>query len=127
MEMIEKRIKVLLADDHKLTRTALKNIFSTASDMEVVGEAANAEEFFQEIQKTKPDVIVLDLNMPEISGLEILKRLRSEGNSIPVVILTLFPPERLKEASLEAGATNFLSKDCDPEELIETVRRSISA
>lgn len=126
MEMEEKRIKVFLADDHKITRTALKNIFSTAPDMEVVGEAANAEEVFQEIQKTKPDVIVLDLNMPEMNGLEILKRLRSEGNSTPVVVLTLFPPEKLKEASLAAGATDFLSKDCDPEELIETVRKSTS-
>ena len=125
--MIEKRIKVFVADDHKITRKALKNIFSTAPDIEVIGEAANAEEIFQKIPEIKPDVILLDLNMPEIDGLEILKRLRSEGNSTPVVVLTLFPPEKLKEASLAAGATNFLSKDCDPEELIETVRRSTSA
>ena len=118
------RIKVLIADDHRLTRTALRNIFAVASDMEIAGEATNAEEVFARVQDTNPDVIVLDVNMPGKDGLEILRQLRSEGNNIPIVILTLFPPERFKQAAMQSGATNFLSKDCNPDDLLEAVRKA---
>ena len=118
------RIKVLIADDHRLTRTALRNIFATAPDIEIVGEATNGEEVFQKVRDMNPDLVVLDLNMPDKDGLEILRQIRSEGNEIPVVILTLFPPERFKQAAMQSGATNFLSKDCNPDDLLEAVRKA---
>jgi DNA-binding NarL/FixJ family response regulator len=124
MENVEKRIRIFLADDHRLTRRALKNIFDVPSDIEVVAEAENAEEVFQKIPNADPDVLVLDLNMPDMNGLEILRQLRSGGNNVPVVILTLFPPEKFKDAALKSGAASFLSKDCNPEELIEAVRKA---
>jgi DNA-binding NarL/FixJ family response regulator len=120
------RLKVLVADDHRLTRSALKNIFAVASDIEVVAEAADAGEVFQKMKSTNPDVIVLDVNMPGKDGLEILKQLRTEGNNTPVVVLTLFPPERFKAAAMSAGAASFLSKDCNPEDLLDAVRKAAS-
>ena len=120
------QIRVLVADDHRLTRRALKNILTTAPDMDVVAEAANAEEVFEKAKELQPDVIVLDINMPGKDGLETLKQLRAEKNNIPVVILTLFPPERMKSAAMGAGATNFLSKDCNPEDLLEAVRNAVA-
>src|SRR5262245_3934246 len=121
----EKQIKVFVADDHYLTRSALKNIFSVANDLEIVGEAASSEELFSNLSNSKADVLVLDVSMPGMDGLEILKQLRSEGNAIPVIVLTVYPTENLKETAMKSGATNFLSKDANPEQLIEAVRNAV--
>jgi DNA-binding NarL/FixJ family response regulator len=121
----EKQIRVFVADDHHLTRTALKNIFSVPAYLEVVGEAANSEELFSKLSNSQADVLVLDISMPGIDGLEILKQLRSEGNAIPVIVLTLHSTEKLKDTAMKSGATNFLSKNADPEQLIEAVQKAV--
>ena len=120
-----KQIRVLVVDDHHLTRRALKNIFDVASEIEVIAEATNGKEAFQKAQDLQPDVIVLDLNMPGKDGLETLRDLRAEKNNTPVIILTLFPPEKFENAAMAAGATSFLSKDCKPEDLIQAVRNAV--
>ena len=119
------QIRVLVADDHRVTRTALKHIFAVDPEMDVVAEATNAEEVFEKAKELQPDVIVLDIHMPGKDGLETLKQLRKEQNNTPVVILTLSPPERMKNAAMSAGATSFLSKDCNPEDLIQAVRNAV--
>jgi two-component system, NarL family, invasion response regulator UvrY len=117
-------IKILIADDHRLMRQVLRNIFDR-DGMKVVGEAHNSDEVFQEIDRQNADVLVLDLNMPGKDGLEILQQINETGTQMPVIVLTLFPQERFKEKAMQLGATEFLTKDCDPEELIQAVRNAI--
>ena len=122
----QQKTRILIADDHRLIRNALKHIFNDLPDMEIVGEAKNSEEVFQQIERSAPDVIVLDLNMPEKDGLEILQQLRAENNAIPAVILTLYPEERFKNSAFAQGAVAFLTKECNPEELISAIRKARS-
>ncbi|MGH9856265.1 MAG: response regulator [Acidobacteriota bacterium] len=120
----EIKTRVLIADDHRMIRNALKNILNHQPDMEIVGEAKTSEEVFLQIRQSAPDVIILDLNMPEKDGLEILQQLRAEKNTIPVIILTLYPEERFKNSAFAEGAVAFLTKDCNPEELIHAIRKA---
>jgi two-component system, NarL family, invasion response regulator UvrY len=124
MGAAEGKTRVLIADDHRMIRNALKNILNHQPDMEIVGEAKTSGEVFLQIAQSTPDVIVLDLNMPEKDGLEILQQLRAEKNTIPVIILTLYPEERFKNSAFAEGAVAFLTKDCDPEELIAAIRKA---
>src|SRR5688572_14412164 len=104
------KTRILIADDHRLVRNALKNILNQ-DDMEIVGEARDSEEVFHQIRQSSPDIIVLDLNMPEKDGFEILQQMRAEKITIPVIILTLYPAERFKEIAFDEGAVAFLTKD----------------
>jgi two-component system invasion response regulator UvrY len=124
MGTTQTKTRVLIADDHRMIRNALKNILNHQPDMEIVGEAKTSEEVFLQIEQSTPDVMVLDLNMPEKDGLEILQQLRAEKNKIPVIILTLYPEERFKNSAFEQGAVAFLTKDCNPEELVDAIRKA---
>ncbi len=124
MGTLQNKIRILIADDHRLIRNALKNILNHLPDMEIVGEAKNSDEVFLQIEQSAPDVIILDLNMPEKDGLEILQQLRAENKTIPVIILTLYPEERFKDSAFAGGAVGFLTKDCSPEELISAIRKA---
>jgi two-component system invasion response regulator UvrY len=117
-------IKVIIADDHRLMRKVLAHIFSRAKDMKVVAEARNAEEVFRQVDKEEADVMVLDLNLPGKDGLEILEELQATSTNLPVVVLTLFPQERFRNRAMRLGAAGFLTKDCNPNELIDAVRKA---
>ena len=118
------KTRILIADDHRLIRNALKNILNHQPDMEIVGEAQNSEEVFAQIKQSSPDLIILDLNMPEKDGLEILQELRAQKNTIPVIILTLYPEEKFKDSTFAEGAVAFLTKDCSPEQLVQAIREA---
>jgi two-component system invasion response regulator UvrY len=127
MGAAQTKTRVLIADDHRMILNALKNILNHQPDMEIVGEAKTSEEVFLQIKQSTPDVIILDLNMPEKDGLEILKQLRAEKNTVPVIILTLYPEERFKNIAFAEGAVAFLTKDCNPEELIQAIRKATTS
>jgi two-component system invasion response regulator UvrY len=116
--------RVIIADDHRLMRNVLKSIFNREGDMTVVAEARNAEEVFRQIDTQDADVMVLDLNMPGKDGLEILKELQETRNNLPVVVLTLFPQERFREKVIQLGAVDCLTKDCQPHEIVDAVRKA---
>jgi two-component system, NarL family, invasion response regulator UvrY len=116
--------KIIIADDHRLMRKVLRSIFGHTSDMKVVGEARDADEVFQQVNSQDADVIVLDLHMPGKDGLEILKELHETNADLPVVVLTLFPQEKFKEKVMRLGAADFLTKDCQPQELVVAVRKA---
>lgn len=116
--------RVIIADDHRLMRKVLKSIFNREEDMTVVAEARNAEEVFRQVDTQDADVMVLDLNMPGKDGLEILKELQETGNNLPVVVLSLFPQERFREKVIRLGAVDCLTKDCQPYELVDAVRKA---
>jgi NarL family two-component system response regulator YdfI len=117
--------KILVVDDHLIVREGLKLIFETEDDYEVVGEAENGVKALLLIEELKPDVVLMDLNMPKRSGLEALRTLKEKNNSIPIIILTTFNDNKLITEGLSLGAKGYLLKDSTREELIRTVESGI--
>lgn len=121
MATAQERITVLPVDDHELARQGLRRMLELESDLVVVGEASNAEEALERVAALTPDVILMDINMPIINGLEATRMLRESGSPSRVIILSLHR-EFLAEA-IEAGAGGYLTKDMKREELISAIRR----
>ena len=116
-------IKILIADDHAVVREGLKQIVQETSDMVVNGEAANGHEVLQLMDKDNWDVVLLDINMPGRSGLDVLKQLRAEKPRLPVLMLTMYPEEQYAVRALRAGASGYLTKESIPDELISAIRK----
>lgn len=117
--------RILVVDDHLIVREGLKLIFETEEDYEVIGEAENGEKALLLIEELKPDVVLMDLNMPKRSGLEALRALKEKNNPIPIIILTTFNDNKLITEGLSLGAKGYLLKDSTREELIRTVESGI--
>jgi DNA-binding NarL/FixJ family response regulator len=117
-------IRVLLADDQKLIRAGFRVLLESAADVEVVGEAVNGEEALALARAERPDVIMMDIRMPEVDGLEATRRIAADGDlaGVKVVILTTFETDDYVYQALRAGASGFLVKDAEPEDLIRAVR-----
>jgi NarL family two-component system response regulator YdfI len=117
--------KILVVDDHLVVREGLKLIFETEESYEVIGEAENGDKALVLIEQLKPDVILMDLNMPKMSGLEVIKALNEKNNSVPIIILTTYNEGHLIREGLSLGAKGYLLKDTTREELIRTVDSAI--
>jgi DNA-binding NarL/FixJ family response regulator len=117
-------IRVLLADDQPLVRAGLRMLLSTVEDIEVVGEAASGEEAVTLSRALLPDVVLMDIRMPGVGGLDATRRVLSDESltSVRVVLLTTFDLDDYVFEALEAGASGFLLKDVEPDELIRAVR-----
>ena len=114
---------VLIADDQALVRAGFRMILEAEEDMEVVGEAANGREAIAEARRARPDVILMDVRMPEMDGIEATRRLLdSEDSASKVVMLTTFDMDEYVYDALRAGASGFLLKDVPPEQLVEGIR-----
>ena len=116
-------IKVLIADDHAVVRRGLRQILSEVPEILVGGEACNAQEVRERMRAERWDVIVLDINMPGASGIELLAELRREHDAPRVLILTVSPEDQYAVRAIKAGAAGFLTKESAPEKLIEAVRK----
>ncbi len=115
-------ITVLLVDDHQLVRAGLKALLDTADDLEVVGQAADGEQALTLARALRPDVVLMDLSMPVLDGVEATRQLLTEQPDARVVVLTSFSEtERVTEA-LSAGAIGYQLKDSDPQDLMAAVR-----
>ena len=119
-------IKVLIADDHVVVRRGLRQILSEVSEIFVGGEASNAQEVRDLLRAERWDVIVLDINMPGASGIELLGELKREHETARVLILTVSPEDQYAVRAIKAGAAGFLTKESAPEKLIEAVRKVAS-
>jgi two-component system invasion response regulator UvrY len=119
-------IKVLVADDHAVVRRGLRQILSETPDILVAGEAGTAAEVRQLLREQRWDVIVLDLNMPGGSGIELLGDLRRQTPTTRVLVLTVYPEDQYAVRAIRAGAAGFLTKESAPEKLIEAVRKVAS-
>ena len=119
-------IKVITVDDHPVVRRGLKQIIAAEQDMQVVGEAENAREAIRVIRQTACDVVVLDITLPDASGLDVLSRLKSERPTLPVLIMSIHDEEPYALRVLKAGASGYLMKDSLPEELIKAIRKITS-
>ena len=115
-------IRVLLADDHAVVRLGLRQILEDEPGFSVVGEAADGREALAAARKGGWDVLVLDVTMPFMTGLEVLEQLRRGKTMLPVLILTLHPEDEHAVVALRAGAAGYLTKDSAPEKLVDAVR-----
>ncbi len=115
-------IRVLLVDDHTVVRRGLKLAFDLEDDLEVVGEAANGQEAVARVAELKPDVVVMDLLMPVMNGVDATRVIRREHPDVEVVALTSVLEDRLVIDVVEAGASGYLLKETRPDELFEAVR-----
>ena len=115
-------IKILIADDHLIIRQGLRLILETENDFEFIGEASDGAEALTLCKKLKPDVVLMDLRMPNMDGLTAIEKLRVEQPSIAVVILTTFNEDELMFRGLQAGARGYLLKDTDRNTLFDTIR-----
>jgi DNA-binding NarL/FixJ family response regulator len=115
-------IRILLADDQRLVRAGFKSILDGEADFTVVGEAADGVEAVRLARELKPDVVLMDVRMPAMDGLEATRRIVSSLTAVKVVILTTFDLDDYVYGALRAGASGFLVKDTEPMELIHGVR-----
>ena len=117
-------IRVLLADDQALVRAGFRVLLDTAADIEVVGEAANGDEAVAMVQEMRPDVVLMDIRMPGLDGLEATRRIvaNKELAGVRVLILTTFEVDEYVFEALRSGASGFVVKDIEPSELLQAVR-----
>lgn len=120
--MAENTIRVLLVDDHQVVRRGLRTFLEVQGDIEVVGEAGDGEEGVARAQELRPDVILMDVKMPGIDGIEALRLLRDAENPARVLIVTSFTEQRTVVPALRAGAAGYVYKDVDPVALADAIR-----
>ena len=121
MEQAKTRVRVYLVDDQAIIRAALRSFLGTRTDIEVVGDSGDARAALAEIERLRPDVVVLDITMPGLSGLDALPAIRKKLPRTKVVMLTHHEGEAFVEKALKSGAEGYLSKDSDPAELVLAV------
>lgn len=117
-------IRIILADDHSMVRLGLKAYFGTLPDIEVVGEAATGEEAVQMVTQLVPDVVLMDLIMPGMGGVEATRQVRKVSPSTQVIILTSYHDDEHIFPAIRAGALSYVLKDIDPNDLAEAIRRA---
>ena len=118
--------RILLVDDHPIVRQGIKQVLVGAFHPALVGEAANAEEGLTEARGTEWDVMVLDLTLPGSSGMDLLKDLRRERPTLPVLVLSMHPPDQFARRAMNAGASGYLTKDSSPTELVKAIGEVIA-
>lgn len=116
------KIRVLLVDDHMVVRIGLQALIDSERDMEVVGQAGNGVEAIEQTEKLRPDVIVMDISMPEMDGLEATRRIRADYPECPVLILTVHAQEKYLFPVLKAGGAGYVLKSTVDIELLDAIR-----
>jgi DNA-binding NarL/FixJ family response regulator len=119
-------IKIILADDHNIVRKGLKALLSSEEDFEIIGEAKNGLEAVTLVEKLQPDILVLDLLMPGINGLEVARRLKKLKTKTSIVILSMHDNEAYVSEALRTGVDAYVLKESPPEELIYAIRKVIA-
>ena len=118
--------KVLIADDHQLFREGLVNLITSAPDIEVIAEAKDGKEATEKAQKLKPDVVLIDIGMPVMNGIEATRIIKKENPKIKVIAVSMHSDRQFVKGVLEAGADGYLLKNCTYRQLIEAVQSVIS-
>ncbi len=114
--------KVIIADDHKIIRDGLKSLISQHSDLQVVAEAGDGRHAVELVRKLRPDVVIMDVNMPELNGIDATRQIVAEFPDTRVIALSMHSDRRFVNAMLKAGASGYLLKDCAFEEIIRAIK-----
>jgi DNA-binding NarL/FixJ family response regulator len=114
-------IKVILADDHQLVRDGIHSLIRDAKNIDIIDEAADGIELLEKLKLVKPDIIVLDVSMPRLSGIEVTKRITDEFPSVKVLVLSMFTSEEYIFNAIKAGAKGYLPKNTSKKELLEAI------
>src|SRR5512141_2281270 len=116
-------IRVLLTDDHAIVRKGIRALLATERDIQVVGEAGNGTEAIAQAEALRPDVILMDLVMPELDGIEATRQIMAKLPGTRILVLTSFAADEKVFPAIKAGAFGYLLKDSGPEELVEAIRQ----
>ncbi|MDP2931890.1 MAG: response regulator transcription factor [Chloroflexota bacterium] len=124
--MDKKQLNIVLADDHKIVRQGVRLLLESEPDFHIVGEAANGADATRLVEQLKPDVLVVDLKMPGLSGIDVAKRVAASSPNTRVIILSMYSSEAYVLAALEAGAKGYVLKESSSNELVQAIRHAIS-
>lgn len=116
-------LRLLLADDHRIFRQGLRELIERKTDFEVVGEAATGREVLDQVETLRPNVVLLDIQMPEMDGVEVARQLGRTHPEVKLIMLTMYRQDEHLFEAIKAGARAYLLKDTDAEELISVIRR----
>ncbi|MGJ7909922.1 response regulator [Neobacillus sp. LXY-1] len=116
------KMKILLADDHPLFRGGVRNLIQTTDDLDVIGEAATGEEAIELAMSLKPDVIVMDIRMPGINGMEATKKIKESQPEIKILIVTMLKNDKSVFTAMQMGASGYVLKDAGEMELLHSIR-----
>ena len=119
-------IRVLLADDHAIVRSGLKQLLLLADDIRVTGEATDGAEVMDRLRTDRFDLILLDMNMPGISGIDLIARIRLHGDRTPILVLSMRNEVEVVRRTLSAGANGYLTKANEPEVLLAAIRKTVA-
>ena len=115
-------IRVVIVDDHAIVRAGLRQFFGDQVDLRVTGEAANGREALDLVRAGEVDVVVMDLSMPDQSGVDALAAIKARAPELPVLILSGYPEAHYATTLLRQGASGYLNKECEPEEIVKAIR-----
>jgi two-component system, NarL family, invasion response regulator UvrY len=119
-------IRVLIGDDHAIIRSGLKQILSEENNSFSYGEAANGQSVLDKISKEKWDIVILDISMPGLNGIETLKEIKKVKPKLPVLVLTVHSEDQFALRSIKSGASGYLTKDAAPAELIKAINKIVT-
>ncbi|HUI73114.1 MAG TPA: response regulator transcription factor [Spirochaetia bacterium] len=120
---MKKSIRLLIVDDHSIVRKGIKALLATENDMQVIGEAENGAEAVDKAASLKPDVVLMDLVMPEMDGIEATRRITTDLPGTKILVLTSFAADDKVFPAVKAGALGYLLKDSTPDQLLEAIRQ----
>jgi len=121
-----RKIKIVMADDHQIVRQGVRSLLTAESDMEVVGEADNGRDTLRLVQQLSPLVVVMDISMPDLNGIEATRQILAESPGVKVVALSMHSDSFFVLNMLKAGASGYLLKDCAVEDLVKAIRTVVS-
>lgn len=121
--MNTKKINIIIADDHPIFRNGLKQIIEEEGNIEIIGFAENGEKAYEIIKELQPDIAVLDIDMPKMTGMQVLKKLNGEKINTKIIFLTVFASEDIFDEAMDLGACGYVLKDCAVNDIAECISR----